>query len=82
MEVVLFIVALSLRIAIVVGVGFLIARWGAVEAIRHVLRNESRLISQVMLSLLKSARFREELKGLIAEALASAGTDEEEPAGG
>ncbi len=82
MEVVLYIAALSLRIAIVVGVGFLIARWGAVEAIRHVLRDEPELVGRVMLRLLKTTRFREELRGLVAEALASAGTDKEEPAGG
>ena len=82
MEVVLYIIALSLRIAIVVGVGFLIARWGAVEAIRYVLKREPEIVGRVMLRLLKTARFREELKGLITEALASAGTDEEEPAGG
>ncbi|WP_457637684.1 hypothetical protein [Oceanithermus sp.] len=64
----LAIAALLLRVAI----AFLIVRWAALEAIRQVLRHEPELVGRVMLRLLKTARFREELKGLIVEALASA----------
>jgi len=71
METVLVIIGLLIRVAI----AFLIVRWGALEAIRHVLKREPELVGRVMLRLLRSARFREELKGLIAEALAVAEAD-------
>ena len=63
------VLGLLLYLAIVASVGFLIARWGAISAIEHVLKNEPELVGRVMLRLLKTSRFREELKSLIIEAV-------------
>ena len=63
------VLGLLLYMAVIAGVGFLIARWGAISAIEHVLKSEPELVGRVMLRLLKTARFREELKSLITEAV-------------
>ena len=63
------IIALLLYLAVIIGLGVFIARWGAIEAIKHVLKEEPELVGRVMLRLLKTKRFREELKRAIAEAV-------------
>ncbi len=60
---------LLLYLSIIIGLGFLIARWGAIAAIKHVLQEEPELVGRVMLRLLKTSRFREEFKRAVLEAM-------------
>ncbi len=57
-----------LYLAFWAALAFLIIHWAVVTAIRGVLQKEPELLGRVMLRLIRSKRFRDELKGVIAEA--------------